>query len=661
MTMAQQKLDLSITSFAIDEFSTTAQDKRYEKFDSNGDRYAIIKVKGEILNGLTFNFGQLNSEITEHEDELWVYVQRNAKTVTIKCPGYKTIERYNLNRTIQPGRTYIMTLRIGKHTGNDITKQVLQFVVTPSNEKAVVKIRKADTNDDYDIWGAVDETGSIDNIMDFGYYDYEITAPGYLPSNGRVALADSKEKYVEQVKLKPNFGYLVIEDNNGAAGAQVLVNEELIGTIPYRDTDKRWTCGTYNLTITNSDLYKPYKSTFTITEGDTTRLSPRLESDFAQTTITVNADAEILIDGKGKGIRTWTGPLKSGKYVITCKQLYHRESSMQITVKADVPEIFTIPAPTPITGSLYIRTNPSGANIVIDDKDYGITPNLLQDLLIGDHDVTISFANHKTEQTTVNIKEGEISNIDITLSNIAQMTIDSKPTGAQLYIKGDPMGATPFTKEMSSGDYLIELQKNKYKTFKQTVHLDGSHPWHIITMQRQYLQPYSFYAQPFIKVGSNMSAGGAIGGYIANVNIEAFYAMGLKISEHIYWNSTTGEKPCGYSYKTTSMGGKFGYGLTFGTRIRLTPQAGITIVNLRKNKSYNETPSFDASKAYVASASIGAKFEYVIINHIGTFIAPEYDFAVNKSGYFTDMESISSTIKGFGSGFNLCAGISMFF
>lgn len=160
MLYAQQKLEFNVVNFELDQFSTTAQDRRYEKFDGDGNRYAIIKVKdvdgeGE-LEGFTFNFGTLNSIVETHDEELWVYVQRNAKTVTIKRPGYKTIEKFDLNTTILPGKTYIMTLtmsRIRKEIVHDITKQVLQFVVTPSNENAIVKVRKAGTSSEFELWG----------------------------------------------------------------------------------------------------------------------------------------------------------------------------------------------------------------------------------------------------------------------------------------------------------------------------------------------------------------------------------------------------------------------------------------------------------------------------------------------------------------------------
>lgn len=666
---AQEKLDFSIVSFDLDPFSTSAQDKRFEKWDGDGNRYAIIKVKdanGEgDLKGFTFNFGALNSTVEAHDDELWVYVQRNAKTVTVKRPGYKTIEKYNLNTTIQPGKVYVMSLtmsRIITIPEIKIKKQGLQFIVTPPKENAIVKLKKADSSSDYELWGAVDETGSIDKFMDFGIYDYIVSAENYVSSTGRVTLSDSKKTHVEKIILKPNFGFLVVDDAYGISGAQLFIDDVKVGTVPYRDANKRWSCGEHKIAITNGDLYKPFNTTFTILQGDTTRLSPKLESDFAQTTIRVDADAEIFIDGKSKGRKTWTGPLKAGKYVVECKQDRHRPSSISINVKADKAETFEVPAPIAITGSLYVSSSPSGATIEIDGKNVGTTPQLIQDVLIGNHEVSLIRQNYKRETTTVTIKEGQTENLSQKLKDIAQMTIDSKPTGAKLFINGEEIGTTPYTKEMSSGDYLLELRMNKYKTFKESVHLDGSHPHKDITLEQQYQCPYSFYFQPFFQVGSNMSVGGAIGGYISNINIEGYYAIGMKESEMIYWNATEGnEKPCGYTYKATTMGGRVGYGIILNTKMRLTPQAGIGVINIASAETYNTTSSFDASKAYAVSASVGAKFEYALLNCIGVYATPDISFAVKKSKYLEDMESVSSTIKGFASGFNCRIGLSLFF
>ena len=664
-TYAQEKLDFNIVSFGIDQFSTTAQDKRYEKMDGDGNRYAIIKVKdvdGEgNLEGFTFNFGALNSIVESHDDELWVYVQRNAKTVTIKRPGYKTIEKYDLNTTIQPGKTYEMKItmsRVRKVVEHDITKQVLQFIVTPSNENAIVKLKKANSSEDYELWGAVDETGSIDKILDFGTYDYVVSAQNYESSMGRVTLSNSKTTFVEKVSLKPNFGFVVVDDAYGISGAQVYIDDIKVGTIPYRDKNRRLSCGTHKITVTNGDLYKPYNSTFIIQQGETTQLSPKLESDFAETTIKVDADAEIFIDGKSKGRRSWTGPLKAGKYVIECKQEKHKKTSISINVKADKSETFEVPAPVAITGSLYVRSTPSGAFINIDGDYKGDTPSLIHNVLIGEHEVTLTLRNYKTERYKVNVREGETENIDGVLSNITQMTINSNPSNAKLIINNKEVGNTPFSENMPSGDYDVEISHNKYQTYRQKVHLDSSNPTLTIDLIRQYMAKSSFYIQPTLQVGSSTAFGGTIGCYISNVNVEGYCLVSSDESEDIWWNSTSTssyERPFSYTYKPTYFGGKVGYGIIVGSRIRITPQLGLGAVSI------DGTGKKGDSKGFASLLTIGCKLDYAFASCLSINITPEYGMGMSKSNNFEKLSDLSSKIKGWADGFNCRIGLALFF
>ncbi len=54
---AQDKLKFSIADFDTDPFDLSAKDKRYEKYDGNGERYAIIKVTS---NNQDDNLGEYN-------------------------------------------------------------------------------------------------------------------------------------------------------------------------------------------------------------------------------------------------------------------------------------------------------------------------------------------------------------------------------------------------------------------------------------------------------------------------------------------------------------------------------------------------------------------------------------------------------------------------
>lgn len=664
---AQDKLTFNIVSCELDNLDLTAQSRK--RTDGNGDLYAIIKFKdidgNADLDRFTFDFGALRHEVDRnHDGELWIYVQRNAKTVTIKHPRYKTIEKYDLGTTIQAGKTYVMKITIDGRVKQNIeyalTKQVLQFKIKPVGENAMVMVKKTDAEGDYEPWGAVDNTGSIDKLLDFGTYDYIVSAPDYISSEGRIKLYDSKQPHVENVTLKPDFGFLTVEDTHGISGAQVFVDGEFVGNIPFKDFNKRWRCGTHTLTVTNGDLYKPYSSTFTISRGDTVRMRPHLTSDFAETTIRVedNKDAEILIDGKPRGQKSWKGPLKAGRYVITARKENHRETSMSIEVKVDRMETFTIPAPEPITGSVYVSSRPSGATIYIDGEFKGNTPQLIPDVIIGEHKVTLALSNHKTEQYNISVKEGVTENVEGVLSDIARMKIDSKPTNTEIFINGSSVGRTPYEREMPSGDYHILLRRKKYKSFSEMVHLDSSTPVKTITLVRQYQQPNAFYIQPFIQAGQSMAFGGSIGGYICNVNVEAFYAMGMTASEMIYWNSVTTEtleRPFSYTYKPTFIGGKVGYGVIVGTRLRVTPQIGYMLVSI------NGTGNNGDSKGYASSAAIGCKVDYVVASFLSVNIAPEYDFEVSNSNIFKQLSNVSPKIKSWVSGINCRIGLSLNF
>lgn len=650
-----QKLDVSILSFELDPFATTAQaGSQYAEYDKGGELYAIIKVKdaegNAMPDGFTFNFGSVRTLKHEiHDDELWVWVQRNAKAVTIRHSKYKTIEKYDLGQTIQPGKTYIMRMAMDRtevYVKHEIRKQGLQFEVSPANEHAIVKVKTQDAAD-YELWGEVDVFGKTDRNLDFGTYDYVVSAENYEPSYGRVTLSDNKNTHVEKVTLKPNFGFLEVTGDYGCNGADVYINDRKVGTIPYKSN--RMECRTdYRIAVTQGDLYKPYNTTFAIRQGETTRLAPELQSNFAQTTLRVDNGAEIYVDGALKGSGSWTGPLKAGQYTINCKKANHRESSKSITVRPDVTETFDLPAPIPITGSLYVRSTPSGATVSIDGREYGKTPLSISDVLIGQHTVSISLSNYKTESRSVTVQEGKQETVDVTLSDFAMMTIASRPTAASLYIDGKYVSTTPHKQEMPSGDYKIRLTKKGYHDYEKTIHLDSSNPSVMLTMHRQYQQKSSFYLQPTFQISSTMCVGGVIGGYIAGVNIEAGYMMGLG-GQDIYWNNLEGEAPKSETLKSSAITARLGYGIIVGTRFRITPQLGANVVNVKG----------DISQSNATAATIGCRADYALTKNFGLSLTPEYGFSVQKSDTYQRLMDVG--VKDVASGFNVKAGITIFF
>lgn len=652
-TGSAQELRFSIAEFEQNPLDMTA--KEMNKDDGDGHAYAIIKVtsdnEDDDLSKFNFDFSYIKSEKEMRDGQLWIYVARNAKNVTIRRDGYKPIINHQI-KAIKEGMTYNMRLTVQTPK---VMHRVLQFMIDPANENAIVKV-KPEGASNYELWGNVDATGSANRLLETGVYLYEVSADNYLTSQGRVLLSPSSsdENFIEKVKLTPNFGFLEIDNTHGISGAEVYINNRKVGTVPYRSN--RMECrDDYQLMISNGELYKTYNATFAIARGETTKLSPRLESNFAETTIKVDNNAEIFINGVSKGRGTWVGPLRAGTYNVECRLTNHTPSAKQIVVKPDFSETFLIDAPKPIEGTLYVTSNPAGAKIFIDDKDAGfVTPRSISNVLIGRHKVTVMLANHRTETREVNIRQGETTKLELTLSDMANMTIESTPTTARLYINDKYVGVTPYKDEMASGDYKIRIEKPKYRTFTKTVHFDSSNPVQKFSLSRQYQSKNQFYLQPTFQFGSTTSAGISLGCYFGNVNIEADYLYGLD-KETIYWNSTTDIHYSKYYDKEelspVYAGVKFGYGIISGSRMRITPQLGFGSVMVGGS----------CSESNSTTGSLGVCLDYAVANHISLVAVPEYSFSISESDTYKLLSGVSSKIKGWANGFNIRLGLSFNF
>lgn len=646
-----QEQSIYIEKFTLDPMDQAAN--LYPKEDKSGNRYALVKVTPANASKFKFSFG-LTTCIVDgvHDDELWIYVQKSARKISISREGFTPIKDQDLGMTLESGRTYQLVLSY-MEPEISVQKQWLKFSLLPADVPATVKVKPASSNKDFEMWGQTKE-GTITRNLECGRYQYQIIHDDYELSEGVVMLNQPDETFTEQVTLNPNFGYLQIDDKYGIAGAQIFVDDKLVGTIPYK-SERKWKYGEYRLAITHGDLYKTYNATFTIEKGKTTTLTPRLESNVAETQIRVADNAEIYIDKKLVGTGTWRGPLKEGRYEVEARKERHKSTVKTITVKADEAQDIVLDAPTPITSKLMVSSSPLDAEIVIDGKAVGVTPMTISELIIGEHTVTLNRKNHKSETRQVKIEEAKATELHVELSDMAEMTITSEPTGAAIRLNGRDKGVTPFQEVLTSGDYDLRLTHNKYRTYEQRVHLDSSNPTLHVKMERQYQLPTCVYLQPTYQVGGLMAFGAGIGAYIKNFNVEAEYLVGSG-KETLYWNyvgsGQDGKRPVEEGFSSSYYSARFGYGLCYGTRLRITPQVGVGTLSVSGNQK---------SKGNMVNATVGARIDYALASCVGLDLAPGFAFGVSESPVFSELSSVSSTIKGWGSGFNLRIGIYLFF
>lgn len=375
-----------------------------------------------------------------------------------------------------------------------------------------------------------------------------------------------------------------------------------------------------------------------------------------RSTLTLNG-MSVPLDNRGEAEQE----LSFGTYTykVESEGFYPKEG--QVTIDdPNKKQTLTISGLMPITGKLSVHVNPYMADVKVDGTPVGDTSLDPKELQIGTHEVVVSAKGYRPETRTVTIEEDKTTDISVNLSQVAVYRITSNPTGAYVYINKTPLGTTPCSKELTTGNYHIKATKVGYKDYEKDLALSSSSPNVEISLNKIYNYKTEFYIEANANVGSFLGMGATLGGFIHNINVEASYLYGMGKSESIYWSGNN-SMPVEATYSPNMcITGKVGYGVAFGTRYRIAPQLGLGFVKLKEtmvaSSRYNP-----ADGANAISGIIGLRFSAAIMNHFGVSLSPSFSIPVKKSKGFEALSNISSKIKNWGGGFNVKLGIAAFF
>ena len=279
------------------------------------------------------------------------------------------------------------------------------------------------------------QDGATSIMLENGTYNYTISAQDYHDMRGTFTVAGAKVE--KMIKLNPAYGWLSVLGSS-IEGAAIFVDNKSIGVAPIKEY--KLSSGEHQIRIIK-ELYKPYSGTVTIRDNQTTNFTPSLNSDFANVNITAPNGAEIWINGVQKGSGRWSGKLSSGVYLFEARKSNHKSSSMSQTISASsTPQSYTLDAPTPITGSLVVSGTPVMADVAVDGNNVGRLPLSLDNLLIGNHNITVSKEGYAAYYENVTIAEGKSSTITVALKkNITSPLKGVKPIEIDKTLSADAL------------------------------------------------------------------------------------------------------------------------------------------------------------------------------------------------------------------------------
>ena len=154
----------------------------------------------------------------------------------------------------------------------------------------------------------------------------------------------------------------------------------------------------------------------------------------------------------------------------------------------------------PIAGSVLVRSTPPGARVFVDGREYGRTPVTIGSLARGGHTVRVMGDGFVTDERQVTITSAQRTHsITVRLSperlpvaagrgqaplpaageerGAGQLTVESRPAGAQVFIDGQLVGITPLSlAEVPAGDHTLHLDHADYRRWSAAIRIVASKP-----------------------------------------------------------------------------------------------------------------------------------------------------------------------------------------
>ncbi len=393
-------------------------------YDDNDKPYAVLKIKTENIGSkerreLSFKGdAQTYFEVEYQDGEVWLYISYYASYIKISHEEYSSTEFY-FPFDMKPKCGYELTLvnKAAMAVPIQAKEQYNYMIVKADQEAATIYIDDVYVGD-----------GQVSKSFKVGEkHRWRIECKMYHTESGEAVIIANEKVKIEKT-LRPAFGYLNVT-SQPENGATVFIDDDRVGVTPYKS--ERLKSGEHKVRVIK-EMFSPAEMTFMVTDGNTIEAPMTMSANFASVTITTDSQSDIYIDNEIKGKGTWSGRLSAGDHIFEAKKASHTTSVKTVSLSNGQTANIVIDNPTPIYGTIDINSDPMECNIIIDGVKKGETPAIINDVLVGNHELKIEKSSYKPVKKQFTLTEDKTLTINEKLEKGAEI-----PSGLVAYYPFD--------------------------------------------------------------------------------------------------------------------------------------------------------------------------------------------------------------------------------
>src|SRR5450830_66305 len=247
------------------------------------------------------------------------------------------------------------------------------------------------------------------------------------------------------------------------SGASVFLDEQQVGTTPL--VLPRVVPGTHVIQI-RLPGWEVWKSSTTAVRGSTTQVIANMAHAAYSLVITSTPPgATVALDGATKGITPLTvAGLKPRNYALVVSLKGYATISRTVDL-SDATQSTQDVSLVKAFGKLSITSDPTGAQVVMDGKPYGVTPLKINSFPVGNYALTLKLDGSKNITDVLAVKEGIVLTkqykFDLALGGLV---VSTDPAGASITIDGQTTSQiAPFTfSKLKEGTHEVDLELPGY-------------------------------------------------------------------------------------------------------------------------------------------------------------------------------------------------------